>query len=608
MALISLLALLALGSLHRAYGSGLDLVQLPLLEASGAASDAGDALAAFTPSGAPAVRGALVAGARVSLLGGPTPFVIASADNALPPAAVAGGAPFAAAALGDSLAVLRAADIAGNSELVVVDGLASLAGAPGAVTSRALALGAPACVALAPLAGGAVAAALAQPAASSAGLLVLVNAGDLSRNASVAFAAPPRAGRFAWAALASGGGWLAAARWAAPDAPAPAQAEVFLFSEAALFAAAVAAGPGRAAAAPAATALLNCSTQRALISATIGDVFGDGAPALHLVYADSTVETLWLSPGAAPLLRAAAIALDPAGAAAATWRAAAAGPWLAPPVAPPAGAAASSSASGAPADASTLLAGEAQLMGLRAPAAPGGAFKTTLLLFGRPAHWLRRRASVAGARGMQELKVTYDDAGPNVDGLVAPLDVGHVRDMLRSTHTNLFLNNVCDCSPGSGRKSWSCSPLYNYLDFVRLLDATAGFLVDGQQVRLVLGLFPPSEAVMPPSSCRPPPDSPLTPFDEAALFAGANYTDYVRWGQLAGLLAQQYPHLSAVDIDDFDLNVEPGVPSVFTGQSLAQITSGMRARAPWLAFSSVVYAPFTASSTSARSGDAVKGA
>ena len=43
-----------------ARASAFDPVVLPLLEASGAAADAGDALASFAPAGAPAVRGALV--------------------------------------------------------------------------------------------------------------------------------------------------------------------------------------------------------------------------------------------------------------------------------------------------------------------------------------------------------------------------------------------------------------------------------------------------------------------------------------------------------------------------------------------------------------------
>ena len=84
-------------------------------------------------------------------------------------------------------------------------------------------------------------------------------------------------------------------------------------------------------------------------------------------------------------------------------------------------------------------------------------------------------------------------------------------------------------------------------------------------------------------------DRPLTPFNETALFAGANYTAYTRWGALLGRLAALYPHLVAVDIDDFSSNVRSGA---FDGDYVARLTSAMRARAPHLALSSVLYSDF----------------
>ena len=64
--------------------------------------------------------------------------------------------------------------------------------------------------------------------------------------------------------------------------------------------------------------------------------------------------------------------------------------------------------------------------------------------------------------------------------------------------------------------SWGCSKLNNYNDFVRLLDATRSFTVGGEQLRIWLGLNPPTEAVVPGVSlrtgdCNIPTDSPLTP-------------------------------------------------------------------------------------------------
>ena len=46
------------------------------------------------------------------------------------------------------------------------------------------------------------------------------------------------------------------------------------------------------------------------------------------------------------------------------------------------------------------------------------------------------------------------------------------------------------------------------------------------------------------------------------------------WGDLIGRIAQQYPHLVALDIDDFSSNVG----RAFTGNTVALITSNMRAR------------------------------
>jgi hypothetical protein len=65
-----------------------------------------------------------------------------------------------------------------------------------------------------------------------------------------------------------------------------------------------------------------------------------------------------------------------------------------------------------------------------------------------------------------------------------------------------------------------------------------------------------------------------------------------RWGELAGRLAAWAPHLVALDIDDFTSNIGPG--KVFTGTTVAQITSNMRSRAPWMALASVVYVEFSA--------------
>ena len=119
---------------------------------------------------------------------------------------------------------------------------------------------------------------------------------------------------------------------------------------------------------------------------------------------------------------------------------------------------------------------------------------------------------------------------------------------------------------------WSCSPLYGYLQLVQFLEATKDFKVDGQQqLRVWLGLYPPSEAL--PTGCTPPPDSPLTPFNESAEAEPA--TPATRfWAELAGRLGALLHLGVALDIDDFSSNVLAGT---FDGNYVARITSSMRA-------------------------------
>ena len=67
------------------------------------------------------------------------------------------------------------------------------------------------------------------------------------------------------------------------------------------------------------------------------------------------------------------------------------------------------------------------------------------------------------------------------------------------------------------------------------------------------------------ASCSIPADSPLTNFDETALvnqsmgYKGCN--DYLGWSDILGRLAQLYPALKYLNIDDFTANLRPVGPS-----------------------------------------------
>lgn len=84
-------------------------------------------------------------------------------------------------------------------------------------------------------------------------------------------------------------------------------------------------------------------------------------------------------------------------------------------------------------------------------------------------------------------------------------------------------------------------------------------------------------------------DSPLTAWNELTYFKqGATFEercmDYIAWAKLIGRLAQEYPHLVAVGMDDFMSQLE-----YFPGDYLAEMESGMRSQSPWLNFVPTVY-------------------
>ena len=561
-----------LGLVLLAFASCALAVELPLLEASGAASGALLVAGAFSNG----TYGAVIqfTGARgkapVLLLGGPTPHVLETHTDPLP-----AGVPFAGvAATGlvpsepdtPALCVLQtvASGITLSAVAVASATPASSLAVPGAVSVAALASNS-----LVVLCDPTPASPAAKPfqmvSADATGALSVTGTSDLGTIAKKGWL---------WRAVGSAGvdptiPLMGAARQSADGR----SLDVFLFS--------TQTSP------PTLTAnvSLDASSTTPVIGVAVADVYGDGAPALMVTYADSTTDSLWLTDGADALYRAASFPLDPAASVGkARWVSAAYGSWL---------------GSGP-----SLLSSESQVMGLRtappppAPRTAGGpppppAFHTDLLLFGRPEHWLRRRASVSNVRAMQEFKTTFSDNGLNVDNLTHPLDVERFKSVLASAHANTYSYSVCDCT--WSKDLWSCSTLYNYDDFVRFLEATKDFKVDGQQLRVWIGLYPPSEAIgsagVPPhgAGCRPPTDSPLTPFNETELWEGDVYTNYTRWGDLVGRLGTLYPHLVAMDIDDFSSNVVTGV---FTGDYVARITANMRARAPHMALASVVYQTF----------------
>jgi hypothetical protein len=116
-----------------------------------------------------------------------------------------------------------------------------------------------------------------------------------------------------------------------------------------------------------------------------------------------------------------------------------------------------------------------------------------------------------------------------------------------------------------------------------------GFLVAGrQQLRMWIILGPPYES----HQCAPPTDSPLTPWNETAIFtradgALAEYSSHhgtLAWGEIMGRLAARWPHLVGWNSDDMSNNLR-GYPAPL----LAAVTARIRQFAPWFVFAPTIY-------------------
>ena len=373
---------------------GCGAVELPLLEASGAAS--GSLLVAG--SFAPETYGALLqSNASVLLLDGPTPHVAAIHTDLLPV-----GVPIAGTA---SIGLVpQAPNVSALCVIMKVKGVETLAvSAVGRFPWHTLPIsGAVSIATLGPNSLVILSASSPTPfqliaADTTSGSLHLVSASTLG--------VAPKPG-YTWNSIGAGHGLLAAIRSSSSSSPFQRRdiLEVFLFSTS---------GSG---ATPAliASSTLHASSKTNVISIAVADVYADGAPHVLLTYSDSTTDVLWCTDGAEPLYRAASFRLDPSPwFSGYEWASVAHGAWLgsnpavlpgeslimglrlipspAPPPPPPHSHHYQSRTLASPsAEASFLSSASA----LESPAAPPPTppppppFNTPLLLFGRPEHCL----------------------------------------------------------------------------------------------------------------------------------------------------------------------------------------------------------------------------
>jgi hypothetical protein len=237
-----------------------------------------------------------------------------------------------------------------------------------------------------------------------------------------------------------------------------------------------------------------------------------------------------------------------------------------------------------------------QLLGLRVPdyaRSGSNEFVVNLLMFGKASHLSARQASLRDWRGQRQFSLQEHT-------LIFPLDKAQIRTWMTDTNLWAFSFSVCDRSSvqnnvndsrvtSVSQERTTQSPS-SFTSFVEFLSLTESFVVRGRQLRVALVLDPPTEATE-GSGCNVPGDSPLTAWNDTALFDGTHYwnkTGYVAWAELAGRLAVQFPHLVSLDIDDMSHDINPPF-FTFTPDVVANITSRMRRHAPWLTLAPTIY-------------------
>jgi len=154
---------------------------------------------------------------------------------------------------------------------------------------------------------------------------------------------------------------------------------------------------------------------------------------------------------------------------------------------------------------------DTQLFGLRVPDASRSGFENEfvvdLLLFGQSVHLERRQSSLRAWKGQRQFSLMEHN-------MTLPLDRDQVRQWMTDTNVDSFSFSVCDRASGSDNSSTA------FVQFVRFLSLTTDFAVNGRQLRVALVLDPPTEATE-GSGCGPPGNSPLTAWNDTALFDGA---------------------------------------------------------------------------------------
>jgi hypothetical protein len=272
-------------------------------------------------------------------------------------------------------------------------------------------------------------------------------------------------------------------------------------------------------------------------SVTVGDFNGDGRAAIALVKnAHSNFIVMDLPTGAFKLRVVSSSDLDSA--AGQYWRGLTATDWLG------------------------MDQGAAELVAVRAATDP---YRADLFVYGNRFHRVSRDTGLLGTRAQfDEFRLPLNASADQVRNLLDSM-----KRMLTDTHTNTL--------------NWMLAEAGDYTSLVRFLQASKDFAVDGRHLRVWVTLMPlAAEAVSQPEN----PDE--TTWNELEYFNAATPggigKDLLGWASVFGRLAEEYPHLIALGIDDFNHH-----PEQYPGEYIAEIESRMRSQAPWMNFVPTTY-------------------
>jgi hypothetical protein len=241
--------------------------------------------------------------------------------------------------------------------------------------------------------------------------------------------------------------------------------------------------------------------------------------------------------------------------------------------------------------------GAAELIAFRNVTRP---YRTNVFVYGDRFHRIPRDTGLDGTKAQWVQHVS-----PRMVYFTPP--IRDLKAWIRSTHTNVF-NWVLGLTqdPPLGPR------VHDYADLVRFLSETQNFGVDGKQLRVWVTLIRPAAV---DASCALPENTPsFTSWNAIDYFQRdfthdyANLTDddkiaacrdFGAWAAVLGRLAQRFPHLVAVGVDDFSDSLD-GDPSLdcraesvqrtqFGEDCIAEFESTLREQAPWLNFVPTVY-------------------